>query len=302
MNTKEASSSDTTLATTEKKLPLLAGIQAQIANYERDGRWTFRSNFNVGNAMASAKVALVEAGIIDLNGNPTGACTTTSLVNAVHDCMTQGMNVGKDQGYFINRNKVLGFMRSYHGDKNLGEAVIAPAGYRCEIYDGLILKGEKFVPVRKMTKRGLITVVDEHKMAWPRTIILENIEAAYAGATLINESTGEFEDLGIELMTIDQIKNSWKKSPNASNPNSFHNQQPDIACKRTVIRRYTKSYIAASDDSILKAAIQRQEIDAIEAEVVEEIQENGNTQQLAQDPPTKTEVVAEPEGEKKEEF
>ena len=272
----------------EKKLPLLAGVQHQLTVYVNRGELTFREDFNQGNAMVSAKVALIEMGVLDAQGNPTGTCTNTSLVNAIFDSMVQGMNVSKDQGYFINRNKTLSFMRSYHGDKNLGEHVLSTPGFEAKIYDGVILKGEKFKPVQKMTRRGIITTVEDHELAWPRVVTRDNIQGAYAGATLTNLVTGEFEDLGIELMTMEQIENSWKKSQSMG-PGSMHNMQPDIACKRTVIRRFTKKYISASTDALLKQAVQRQELDAIEAEVTDEIEERGNQQALTAPPAEATE-------------
>lgn len=287
---------NTTLEKAKKQLPMLAGVQAQITRYVENGELTFPNDFNQANAMASAKVALIELGVIDANGNPTGTCTSTSLVNAVFDSMVQGMNVSKKQGYFINYGKKLTFQRSYFGDQALAERLKPGISVYCDV----IYKGEKFQPAKKMTRHGLITVVKEHEMAWPRNE--KEIVGCYCGSVLTNEETGEIEDLGIELMTMEQIRTSWKKSKSMG-PTSFHNEQPDIACKRTVTRRWSKSIVNSSDDSLLtpllKTAIKRQSDEAIEAEFKDAYDNEANSTPLSlngADEPTEM-----PEAEHREE-
>lgn len=293
-------SNDTQKPTTElatTKTPVLAGIQHRINAYVSKGELVFPPDFSQGNAMASAKVALITLGVIDDAGNPTGACTTVSLVNAVFDSMVQGMNVGKKQGYFINYGKVLCFQRSYFGDQALAERLMPCI----TVYSGYICKQDKFRPTKKMTRRGLITsvmpvynekgeFVSGHEMGWPRDV--KEIVAAYCGAMYTDPDTGEVEDLGVELMDIDQIKTSWKKSK-AIGPSSFHNEQPDIACIRTVTRRWAKPIINASNDALLMASLARQEDESIMAEVREiedsvtkEIAQHANSEPLVTAPPT----------------
>lgn len=268
---------DNTLEKAAKPTSVISIVHHQISIAADKRGLAFPPDYNVGNALASAKIALAEVEnrdrkrIIDANGKSTNVVTEESIVNTLFDMCVQGLNVAKKQCYFIVYGNKLTLQRSYFGDQVVAERAMPGLSIYCDV----IYKGEVFKPAKVRTKRGFITLVNEHQIAWPRTS--KEIVGAYCGGTYTNPETGEVEELGIELMDMDQIRTSWKKSKTMNNE-SFHAQQPDLACKRTVIRRFTKQYITTAIDPVLAESLARTTDEAIEAEVSEEISTQANTQ------------------------
>jgi len=264
----------------QKPPTVFAMVQHQIDLAVNQRGLTFPPDYNVANAMASAKIALLtvenkeKKRILDPNGRPTGIVTQESIVNFLFDMAVQGLNVAKKQIYPIVYGNQLQGQRSYFGDIAVAERAVPGL----KIYADVIYKGETFKPQKVRSKRGLITVVGEHSIDFPRKS--KEIIGAYAGGTYTNPDTGEVEEWGIELMDIDQIKTSWKKSKTIQYGGTFHTEQPDIACCRTVLRRYCKPIINSSADTVVLESIKRQDLDSIDAEVTEEITTNANTQAL----------------------
>jgi recombination protein RecT len=188
------------------------------------------------------------------------ACTQESLANALYDMVIQAMDISKKQGYIIPYGQRATFQRSYFGDACLAKRV-APG---LTLYYDVIYDGEKVRLVKEVTSHGYVTRI-EHEPSWPRE--QKTIVGAYCGAF---DEHGEH--MGAEIMDIAQIKTSWKKSKTYGEKSAtFHNEQPDQACLRTVIRRYCKPIINASNDAALLASVRRQEEDAVEAEMAEEV-------------------------------
>lgn len=285
--------------TDTKPATVFSMVQHQIDLAVNQRGLTFPADYNVANAMTSARIALLtvenkeKKRILDPNGRPTGVVTQESIVNFLFDMVVQGLNVAKKQIYPIVYGNQLQGQRSYFGDIAVAERAVPGL----KIYADVIYKGETFKPKKIHTKRGLILVVGEHDPAWPRTS--KEIVGAYAGGTYTNPETGEVEEWGIELMDMEQIKKSWSKSKTIQYGGTFHTEQPDIACCRTVLRRYCKPIINSSADAIIVEAIKRQDLDSIEAEVVEEITASANTQELPL--PEKPAVEAPKEKAKKRE-
>lgn len=273
--TKPVVAADAAPATqTPPKPPVVAVVQRLIEAAEQKG-FAFPEDYSVANALASAKLALQEVvnlnkqHIVDANGRPTGVVTEASMVNAVFDMAVQGMNVAKKQGYFIVYGNQLTFQRSYHGDKALAKRV-QPG---IEIYEAIVYEGDDF---EYEVIRGR-TVVTKHKTK------LENqdptkIRAAYCGVA----ETATGEDLGAVVFTIDRIKKSWGQSKTyKANGDGVHNKFPDEMALRTVVRRRTKPIINASTDQVLQQALRRQDEDAIDAEIGDEVARNANGETLA---------------------
>jgi recombination protein RecT len=282
-----------------KQLSVVETVNRQVAALVDRNSIHFPKDYDVANALAHAKLALANVqsregkNVVDANGRPTGVCTEASMVNAVFDMCVQGMNIGKKQGYFIVYGNQLAWQRSYFGDEALAIRVkpgIVP-------YGDVIYEGETFVPKKVMTKHGLITVVEKHELLWPRDLS-KPIVGAYKGAVFTNPGTGELEDLGIELMGIEQIRKSWEKSKTIG-PKSFHNEQPDQACNRTVTRRWSKPIINTSNDVLLLESVRRQDETATLAELDEEEMSEANGKVIdleeakAQLPP-RTQLESEP--------
>ena len=254
-------------------------VLAQIDSMRCKGSIELPSDYAVGNALNAAWLVLQTIENKDhkplfKNGQLTGIVTVTSVVNALHDMVIQALSVAKKQGYFIVRGELLTFQRSYFGDQALAERVRPGIA----IYSDVIYKGEKFSTAKLRSKSGFVTVVATHEQPFPRPST--EIVGAYAGA--IDTETGE--DLGIQLMDMAQIKQSWKKSKTVG-PTSFHTEQPDIACRRTVLRRWCTPIINASDDALLLASVQRQDMDVTLALANEEAAVHGNGEVLALDAP-----------------
>lgn len=249
---------------TKPKGPL-AIVNSQIQAYLSKGTIHLPADYSADNAMKEAWLIIQKT--LDRNQKPAlSVCTETSVVNAMLDMVIQGLDPVKKQCYFIVYGDMLTCQRSYFGDLMLACRVrpwLKP-------YWEVIREGEKFVPKKTWSDDGLITVVETHELGWPRTEA--PLTGAYVGA--IDMRTGK--DLGVELMDINQIRTSWKKSKTMG-PTSFHNEQPDQAALRTVIRRWAKLIINSSTDEILLAAMRRQNDDAMEADVDQIVEMNANS-------------------------
>lgn len=195
------------------------------------------------------------------------ACTRESLTTALFDMVVQGMDIGRKQGYIIPYGDRAQFQRSYFGDEALAMRV-SPG---IKLYYDVIYEGEAFATQKIMTRAGFVTVVVKHEQPFPRKS--SNIVGAYCGS--VDSETGE--QLGITLMDMAQIRKSWSKSKTFNaDSKTFHNEQPDQACLRTVIRRHTKAIINSSTDRALLEAVRRQELDAVDAEVEQAALEQAN--------------------------
>jgi recombination protein RecT len=228
------------------------------------------ADYSVENALRSAWFTIQNSEQKDKILN----CTPESQANALYDMVLQALDVSKKQGYFIPYNQRLVFQRSYHGDIALAKRV-RPG---IEIYCEVVYKGEKTKKVKIRNRYGFITVVEKHELLDVRQ---GDIIEAYCG--VVDENG---EPLGDEIMTIEQIKTSWKKSK-TFNPETgkqkfdnqgptFHMEQPDVACLRTVVRRRLKAIINQSNDAALMESVRRSEMDAADAEIEEEVSKHAN--------------------------
>lgn len=205
------------------------------------------------------------------------SCTMESQANALYDMIIQGCDVSKKQGYFIPYGSKLIFQRSYFGDQVVAERVMPGI----KIYADVIYAGETVKVKKESTSHGMITRVHHDDLLFPREGA--KIVGAYCGVV---DENGEY--MGDELMEFSQIQLSWKKSKTyGANSSTFHNEQPDQACLRTVIRRRLKSIINSSNDEALLESLRRSEMDSVEAEMAGEIAECGNGEVIT--------VQAEPE-------
>lgn len=241
------------LATKESANPI-ARVGQMIGNYLAKGTLHLSADYSPDNALKGAWLILQDVktreGTLALH-----ACSQESVVNALLDMVVQGLNPMKKQCYFIAYGKSLVCQRSYFGDQALAERV-RPG---IEIYSSVIYEGDGF-EIAKVRGR---TLVASH------TTRLENqhpdkIVGAYCG--VVDSRTGE--DLGAEIMTMDQIRKSWSmsKTYQPGGSKGTHHEFPDQMALRTVIRRRLKPIIAASSDGLLMESIRRQDVEEIDAE------------------------------------
>ena len=236
----------------------------KIHQFQNNGQIYFPNNYSPENALKSAWLKLQE--VKDKNGKlALEVCTQPSIANALLNMVIQGLNPMKNQCYFIPFGNQLTLMRSYFGSI----AVAKQFGEIKDITAEVIYEGDK---VETEIKRGKTTILSH-------TRSFENINKAKivgAYATILYNNNIE-ESL---LMTIDQIKTSWKKSKlNPESKDSTHSQFTEDMCKRTVINKICKYYINTKDDSnlnMIKMAFETSDEELKESEVEYEIQENAN--------------------------
>lgn len=190
-------------------------------------------NYIPQNALMNAVLALAQA--VDKNGTPVlQACSAESVKQAILDMLQKGLNVGKNQGYFIAYGKKLTWFTSYFGhicqamasDPNIKD-IFAEVVYQDDVFKYQIKAGKK--------------IVTEHSQD-PDNIDTKKIKGAYA--TILYRDGSEVS----EYMTFDQIKRSWSFGQTKGG-SSAHRETPEEMSKRTVVNRLTKPIINSADDS-----------------------------------------------------
>jgi recombination protein RecT len=258
-------------------------ILKQVESLMSRGAITLPADYNVGNALNSAWLKLQtiqnrDSKPIIVKGElDNSVVTSTSVANALHDYVIQGLNCSKNQAYFIVYGQSLSCQRSYFGDMAVSERV------RPEItfYFDTIRKGEEFLVGKEWVKSaGLISTVNRHVTGFPRD---PEIIGAYCG--IVDTRTGD--NLGMTLMDIDRIRKSWNMSklfsPSQQSPNGtgIHAKFTEEMALRTVVRHRCKSIINSSSDALLMESVHRQENDTIESDVSEDALENANRETLS---------------------
>ncbi len=240
----------------------------KIHQFQSNGQIYFPNNYSPENALKSAWLKLQE--VKDKNGKlALEVCTQPSIANALLNMVIQGLNPMKNQCYFILFGNQLTLMRSYFGSI----AVAKQFGEIKEITAEVIYEGDK---VETQINKGKTTILS-HTRSF-ENINKAKIIGAYATIIYINDAEESI------IMTIDQIKTSWKKSKlNPENKDSTHSQFTEDMCKRTVINKICKYYINTKDDSnlnMIKLAFETSDEELKESEVEYEIQENANKEYI----------------------
>lgn len=253
-------------------------VMSRIGEFIRSGQLVMPKDYSPDNALKAAWLALQS--VEDKNGNlALQVCTRDSIANSLLDMVVQGLNPSKDQCYFIAHGKVLTCRRSYFGSMAVAQMV------QPKIKDwgnAVVYEGDTFKYGIRHGKKYVEEHIQEIKNIHPDKII-----AAYSIA--LDENGDPFKT---EIMTFDQIKQSWRKSQvnpfdekGNLKPSSEHAKAPDQFSLRTVINRNCKTIInASSDNSLLLERINRNEDLADTAAVQEEIGEKANVGGLIEIP------------------
>jgi recombination protein RecT len=255
-------------------------VWVEVAKRQKLGAIALPANYDAGNALNLAWLKLQTAenkdhkpvyrdGALD-----TSVVTEVSVKNALLDYVIQGLNVAKNQCYFIVYGNQLLCQRSYFGDMAVAERVRPGITF---FYDS-IRSGEQLTLKKRWSKAGgFIDHIEEHTTGFPRN---DEVIGAYAG--VMDNATGEL--IGLTIFDIVRIKKSWNMSKlyNIADPSpaGTHVKFPEEMAIRTVVRHLCKGIINASNDAELLSAIQRQDNDAIEAEVAEDAAQNANREVL----------------------
>ena len=251
-------------------------VANKIRQFQEDGEIHFPAGYSPENAMKSAWLVLQEQ-VVKKKENGQWKeypvltfCTHNSICNSLLSMIVQGLNVGKNQGYFVPYGKKLSFQRSYMGSIAIAKTLAGAEDVDAQV----VYKGED---VTFKLESGRIADVQHTQHGFP-DVSFDNIVGAYA--TIFFPNGKKY----IEKMSKDQIVTAWKQSRQKPfddggnlKPDTVHAKFPDEMCKRSVINRTCKRYINTSSDSaLLKDVIRKADEEVDEAAFEEEVEENAN--------------------------
>lgn len=245
-------------------------VEQKITAFSKDGQLHLPENYSAQNAIKSAWLIIQE--LKDKNNALVlPRCSRPSIANALLDMVVQGLDPVKKQCYFIAYGASLTCQRSYFGDMAL-----VKRKYRDKIDDivyGTVHEGDQFTVEKQ---NGKIVAID-HKQdfgAADRPVV-------GAFCLCLTEDGRVFR---AEVMTMAQIKQSWKQSrmkivldDGSIKADSVHGKFYTEMCQKTVIRRCLKPLLNSADDNDLMIEVMnRSEEIREDAFVAEEIAANEN--------------------------
>lgn len=274
------------LAIVEKNIT--DNVLARLNEFEKQGAINLPSTYSAANALKSAYLILKET-------NKDGkcvleTCTKESIANSLLNMCIQGLSPVKKQCYFIPYGNQLKLSKSYLGNIAATKRL---KGVK-DVFAEIIYEGDEFeyeidleTGLKKITK---------HEQSF-MNIDIAKIKGAYA--VIIREDEPNY----VEVMNINQIKNSWNQG-SMKGQSGAHKNFTDQMCKKTVINRACKNFLDTSDDSdILVEAInnteqiENEEIqnDNVITDIEYEIKENANTEVIDIEDDTEKSKTEEPE-------
>ena len=243
-------------------------VTTKVAAMQREGL-ALPSNYSPANALKSAFFAMTNAP----GGNLLEKCSKESIANALLDMTIQGLSPAKTQCYFIPYGQTLKLTRSYFGTM----AVVKRLKGVKNIWANVIYEGDTFdIEIDAQGHERLV----KHD-----TSFLNRDNAIIGVYAIIEKDDGE---QFLTTMTRKEIDKAWSKAKTKNVQNDF----PQEMAKRTVINRAAKAFINTSDDSDLLIEAIRSTTEneypdnneRKEAEIVEEIQSNANSEILDPQP------------------
>lgn len=242
----------------------------KINSFLMSGELALPKNYSIENAMKFAWLALQD--VKDKNDRVAlEVCTKDSIVNSLLSMAVQGLNVGKNQGYFIVYGNRLNFQRSYFGTMAITKMVEPRID---DFAFAVVYQGDKF----KYGIHNARKSVTEHEQDLDN-VQKDKIKAAYCMA--LDHEGNVFRT---EIMTLAEIHQSWKQSRQNPfddrgqlRPSTTHAKFGADMCLRTVINKCCKPIINTSTDSqLLLDIIKKTEDLADRAEAEAEIEEQAN--------------------------
>lgn len=239
------------------------GLSKQLNAKVQNGM-SFPADYNVTNALMGAYLALKETE--DKNGKPLlEVCSQTSIANSLMDMATLGLSVQKKQGYFIAYGGKCQFQRSYFGNMTIARRY----GMK-DVNAEIIYDGDEFTYSIVDGKKEFTS----HKQDF-KNIDTDKISGAYAIVTM--EDGTKY----LEVMNINQLKQSWKQGYGYKETGGTHQKFADQMAKKTVINRAMKQIINTHGDAFVQEADERTEDvdknELLEASVVYDIETNANS-------------------------
>ena len=246
-------------------------VARKVQEFIKRGELHLPAGYSPDNAMKSAWLILQNT--LNRDKKPVlQVCNKTSIANALLDMVVQGLNPTKKQGYFIAYGDQLVFQRSYFGTMALAKMIddtiadiVAEVVYEGDTFKYAMVRGRKEISIHEQALENINS---------------KKIKAAYC---LIINTDGEIAKT--EIMTFEEIKQSWKQSQ--MNPvdekgqvkaGSTHDKFTAEMAKKTVINKACKPILnSSSDRHLLRQSIVRSGEIQAEIEVAEEIELNANT-------------------------
>ena len=214
-------------------------VQNQIDNYCKEGKLNLPQNYSVGNALKQAQLKIQDTPELM-------ECTQASLAKCLLDMAVLGLNVSKQQAYFINYGGRAQLSVSYMGKVAIAKRIDPTIE---TITARVVKEGEEFD--FDDTDDGY-SIITKHKRTL-QSLKSKNIEAAYS--TIVYNDGKPNKSL---IMTFDRIKQSWKQSQlkpvnedGTLKKGTTHDKFTEEMCCRTVISAICKSIINTSDDADL---------------------------------------------------
>lgn len=228
-------------------------------------------NYSFENAVKAAHLTL--QGVVDKNKRPAlDVCTKDSVHKALLFMAIQGLNPAKVQCYFTVFGNQLQCMVSQFGDIAVAMRVNPKIK---DIRAACIYKGDQIE----------IEVVAGQKIIKKHTQTFESLNSEEIIGCYAMAIGHDDEIIETDMMTMHQVKQSWKQSKRKDivaqsgkvNPDSTHGKFPEEMVKKTIFHRICKKIIRSSDDSeMISAYEQTNEETPTEIRVQSEIKENAN--------------------------
>lgn len=205
-------------------------INNTLTNYVNNGL-VMPKDFNYQNAIISSYLVIKQ-------DPKLMACEKNSIASALVDMATLGLNVSKQQGYFIPYNGKLNFQTSYFGKITAIKRIKGVKDVRADV-------------IYKDTEYELLVDEfgnDDIKIIKPCSLEnrkQENIIGAWAKIILDREvwNAGTYTC----IMTMEQIEKSWNQGQMKGN-SPAHKNFRDEMCKKTVINRCCKNFVNSAKD------------------------------------------------------
>jgi recombination protein RecT len=246
-------------------------VLKKIQAFKKDGKLLIPDNYVAENAMNAAWLQLLET--VDKNKRPVlEACTKATIANSLFNMVIQGLNPVKQQCYFIAYGTALTMMPSYLGNISMALRV---DGDLKKIVAVVVYAGDKLEYEYVLGE----VVFHEHRQ------ILSNVDRTKIDAAYALAITHDDKVKYTDLMSFDDIKQSWKQSRNYPfdnkgnlKPDSTHGKFTAKMSERTVINRLCKRIIGSSDDTnLVKHAAKIVDEENVKLIAQQEVDELANT-------------------------
>ena len=206
------------------KTSIADSILSSFAKLAEQGQLVFPKGYAIGNQLKLMYAAISQNGALD-------KATPISIGESLANAAIQGLEVDKNQVYFIVYDRKMTMFRSYFGDC----AVAKRSKLVKEINARVIYEGDEYEV--QVNEQGKDIIVGHRSPLANRD---NPIVGAYSWAVLPN---GERQYC---IMTWKEIQKNWSKSKSPATQRDF----PQEMAKRTVIRRLVKTIFNTSPTDI----------------------------------------------------